>query len=82
MVRLVCFSWLLVDRSKTRLIIDAVSGGSAGVGWSDQGVLMILPVGAARLRAWFYPLESLDALDCMPLVALPCFGLVFCRWLF
>ena len=44
MVRLVCLAWLLVDRSKTRRIIDAVSGGRAGVGRPDQGVLMLFAV--------------------------------------
>jgi hypothetical protein len=82
MVRLVCFAWLLVDRSKTRRVVDAVSCGSAGVGWPDQGVLMPLPVGSVGLRAWFYPSENVDVLDCMPLLALQFFWLVFCCWLF
>ncbi len=51
MVRLVCFAWLLVDRSKTRRVIDVVYVGSAGVGWPDQSVLMLLLVGAERLRS-------------------------------
>ena len=44
MVRLVCLAWLLVDRSRTRHVIDAVSGGRVGVGWRDQGALMLLLV--------------------------------------
>lgn len=82
MVRLVCLACRLEDRSKTRHVIDAVSCGGAGVGRPDQYVLMLSPVAAVQLRAWFNPLENLDVLACMPLAALPCFGLVFCRWLF
>lgn len=43
---------------------------------------MLLPVGVKRLRALFIPLENLDVRDCMALLAMQCFGVVFCHLLF